>query len=70
MVGKYYYINQETSVDLDGTFEEYDKEVYCSSDYDNTPQAKNTQNKLSALYKFRRITEYQELKLAAKAKVK
>ena len=66
MVGNNVSINQDTSVDLSCIVEYSDQEEYCLSGDDNTPQVKNTQNKLSILYKFFRITDYQELKLSAR----
>ena len=53
-----------------GPVEDSEKEGYCSSDDDNTPQMKNARNKLYVLCKFHCITEYQELKLVANAKEK
>ena len=66
MAGNGSSMNQETSLEFYGTIEDYDKEEDCSSDDGNRTQLKNTRNKLSVLYKFLRITEYQELKLAAR----
>ena len=70
MVGNGSSMNQETSLEFYGTIEDYDKEEDCSSDDGNRTQLKNTRNKLSVLYKFLRITEYQELKLSSIAKEK
>ena len=49
MAGNGGSMNQETSVELDGPVEDYNKEWDCSSDDEDTPQVKNIWNKLSVL---------------------
>ena len=70
MVGNYSSIHQDTTVQLDCPVEYSDKEGDFSPDDKFTPQEKYTWNKLCVIYKFRPITEYQEIKLVAVSKGK